>query len=63
MSETDSKEKVRFHFDSEMCTDGEPHKWDGPMVTFECANGAGGGSVTCSKCGKDAMSHDMMYAP
>ena len=36
------------------------HKWDGPDWESEdgCAM-----SVTCSRCGMTAMSHDLRYAP
>jgi len=36
------------------------HKWDGPDWESEdgCAM-----SVTCSRCGMTAMSHDMRYGP
>lgn len=39
------------------------HKWDGPD---EVSGGPGmgyGSSVTCSKCGMSAMSHDMRCCP
>jgi hypothetical protein len=47
------------------CGTGGPceHKWDGPDYESE---GDGGGycvSVTCSRCGTTAMSHDMRYLP
>ena len=36
------------------------HTWDGPewISEDECAS-----SVTCSRCGMTAMSHDMRYGP
>lgn len=34
------------------------HKWDGPDKDFE-----NGSSVTCSKCGMTALSHDMLCGP
>jgi hypothetical protein len=40
------------------CPESCEHKWDGPTVRFE--NGA---SVTCSRCGMDAMSHSLMVMP
>lgn len=47
------------------CGHGEPpylceHKWDGPEWTSEdgCAS-----SVTCSRCGGTAMSHDLRVLP
>jgi hypothetical protein len=34
------------------CVDGtENHKWDGPMIVLE----NGGGSASCSRCGKLAI--------
>lgn len=42
------------------CPDGPcEHQWDGPEIDL----GGGAYSVTCSRCGKDAMSHDMWVAP
>lgn len=35
------------------------HSWDGPVV--KCPDGLGA-SVTCSKCGIDCMSVDLMEA-
>jgi hypothetical protein len=40
------------------CKDQQPHRWDGPTVEFD-----GGASVTCSICGLDAMSYDLMRLP
>lgn len=37
--------------------DGQPHTWDGPELRTEtCSSG------TCSKCGIDQMTYDMMNA-
>ena len=35
------------------------HQWDGPVEKI----GPGGASVTCSKCGMLAISHDGRYGP
>lgn len=43
--------------------DRKEHQWDGPVVEFEAGGGGTGASVTCSKCGLDAMTHDMMVGP
>lgn len=44
------------------CGTGGPceHRWDGP--DWESDDGLCS-SVTCSRCGSTAMSHDMRYAP
>ncbi len=54
----------------EKCKDGEPHDWNGPMIYFARGGGttknpeeACGGAATCSRCGLDAMSHDLWYGP
>ena len=40
------------------------HAWDGPpFVTYYPSGRIAGESVTCSKCGIDAMSVDLMEAP
>lgn len=44
----------------EFCKDGQSHQWDGPERIFD---GGCGSSSTCSKCGLDAMSYDLMCAP
>ncbi len=51
------------------CPDGPcQHIWDGPQKPIGLEEGedernAPGWSVTCSRCGADAMSHDMRCAP
>ncbi len=42
------------------CSTGGPceHKWGGPVKELER-----GASVTCSRCGMDAMSHDLWVGP
>jgi len=51
------------------CPDGPcQHIWDGPSRPIGLEEGedernAPGWSVTCSRCGADAMSHDMRCAP
>ena len=51
------------------CPDGPcQHIWDGPHVPLGLEEGedksqAHGFSVTCSRCGADAFSHDMRFAP
>jgi hypothetical protein len=35
--------------------EGQEHSWDGPTVEFP-----GGATVTCSRCGLDAMTHTLM---
>ena len=43
------------------CPDGPcEHKWDGAWVKTD---DQGGESVTCSRCGKVAMDHDLWVAP
>ena len=43
------------------CPDGPcQHIWDGPSVEFDDGHGM---SVTCSRCGTLAFSHDMRFAP
>lgn len=43
------------------CPDGPcQHEWDGPSVEFDDGHGM---SVTCSRCGTLAFSHDMRFAP
>lgn len=44
------------------CSSGGPceHKWDGEGVEFDEGRGW---SVTCSRCGCSAMSHDMQCLP
>lgn len=44
------------------CSTGGPceHKWDGDGVEFDEGRGW---SVTCSRCGCTAMSHDMRVLP
>ena len=60
--------RLRSSFDPDACycaCGADPrgpceHKWEGPVWESEdgCAM-----SVTCSRCGTTAMSHDMRYAP
>ena len=51
------------------CPDGPcQHLWDGPQQPLGLEEGedesqARGWSVTCSRCGVDAMSHDMRCGP
>lgn len=42
------------------CPDSCGHQWDGPEESFD--EGLGW-SVTCSKCGMSAVSHDMWVGP
>lgn len=44
-------------FDPAICNDGGKHQWDGEPLDF-----GWGCSVTCSKCGRDALSVDMFVA-
>jgi hypothetical protein len=39
------------------------HVWDGETETIEYDTGAVSQSVTCSKCGMSAMTHDMWCGP
>lgn len=39
------------------------HKFDGPMEEWETPGGGRVGTVTCSKCGVDAFSHDLAVGP
>jgi len=39
------------------------HVWDGEPIEEDMPGGGSFGSVTCSKCGMDAMSHDMRHGP
>jgi len=51
------------------CPDGPcQHVWDGPQVPLGLEEGedeskASGWSSTCSRCGADAFSHSMRFAP
>jgi hypothetical protein len=67
-------QKVSFHQSGAhgcycACPDGPcQHVWSGPDVPIgledgEDASQARGGSVSCSLCGQDAMSHDFRCAP
>lgn len=42
----------------EVCSDGGKHQWDGEVIEMGYCS-----SVTCSKCGVDAMSVDQWTAP
>lgn len=42
----------------EVCSDGGKHQWDGPSIEMGYCS-----SVTCSKCGIDAMSVGHWVAP
>jgi len=46
-------ECIRLHYKKDC-----DHKWDGPAVDLE-----NGWSVTCSKCGMLASSHDCLVGP
>ena len=35
------------------------HQWDGPERIFDPATEGHGATATCSRCGMDAMAHDM----
>jgi hypothetical protein len=47
------------------CGNGGPceHKWDGPVRELDPATEGYGATVTCSRCGMDAMAHDMWVIP
>lgn len=68
------KEGMHFHVSHQgqcycACPDGPcQHIWDGPNKPIGLEEGedernAPGWSVTCSRCGVDAMSHDMRCGP
>jgi hypothetical protein len=42
------------------CKDGQPHQWDGPVLEGGTPNGGSFETGTCSKCGLDQMSFDLM---
>ena len=39
------------------------HQWDGPERIFDPATEGYGATATCSRCGMDAVAHDMWVAP
>ena len=50
------KSQCTMHMLQDRCE----HRWDGPWVDHDDGRG---GSVTCSKCGMDAMSWSMRVGP
>ena len=54
----------------ELCEDGKPHDFSGDTIYMNRAGErvddqreASSGTTVCSKCGVDAMSHALWYAP